>query len=84
VTSFSAATGRLVRQFSKSAENYFFVAGDFAQYAIVDRIGSTVEIVPHLFTTSHNRPIGQRGTLLWFRTGADSFVDNAFRLLDVR
>jgi len=29
------------------------------------------------------RPTGQRGVLMWFRTGSDSVNDNAFRLLNV-
>lgn len=56
--------------------------GDFANgFVIADRIGSTLELVPHLFGTNR-RPTGQRSALLWFRTGADVVVPNAFRLLN--
>jgi predicted phage gp36 major capsid-like protein len=48
---------------------------------IVDRVGTTLEVIPNLVGTNR-RPTGQRGALLWFRTGSDSVVDNAFRLLN--
>lgn len=56
------------------------VYGDFTQFLIADRIGTTLELVPHLFGANH-RPTGQRGALMWFRTGSDVLVDNAFRVL---
>lgn len=65
-----------------TASNYVLVYGDFAQFVIADRIGSTLELVPHLFGTNR-RPTGQRGAYLWFRTGSDVVVPNAFRMLDV-
>jgi len=67
-----------------TANNYILVVGDFASgYVIVDRIGTTLELVPHLFHTTTNRPSGQRGALLWFRTGANAVNVNAFRMLDL-
>jgi HK97 family phage major capsid protein len=57
------------------------VVGDFKNFVIFDRVGSRVEVVPHLFHTSNNLPRGQRGLVYWFRTGSDSVNDNAFRLL---
>ncbi len=62
--------------------NYVAVYGDFSQFVIVDRIGTTLELVPHL-VGANRRPTGQRGALLWFRTGSDVVVPNAFRLLNV-
>jgi HK97 family phage major capsid protein len=63
--------------------NYPLVYGDFgAGMVIVDRIGSTLELVPHLFG-ANRRPTGQHGALLWFRTGSDVVIPNAFRLLSV-
>jgi HK97 family phage major capsid protein len=45
--------------------------GDYRQaYTIVDRIGMSVEIIPHLFGTVANRPTGQRGLYAYWRTGA--------------
>jgi HK97 family phage major capsid protein len=63
--------------------NYPLLYGDFGQgFVIVDRIGSTLELVPHLFG-SNRRPTGQRGALLWFRTGSNVVVANAFRMLSI-
>lgn len=57
------------------------VVGDFRNYVIFDRIGSRTEFVPHLFATGSNRPNGTRGLLFWWRVGADSVNDAAFKLL---
>jgi len=58
------------------------VFGDFSQYVIVDKPGSfSVEYIPHLFNTTTNLPDGRRGWYAYWRTGADSVVDTAFRLL---
>jgi HK97 family phage major capsid protein len=57
------------------------VVGDWSNYVVFDRIGSSVELVPHLFATGNNRPSGQRGWLFWWRVGADSVNDLGFRLL---
>lgn len=65
-----------------NADNYVLCYGDFSQFLIVDRIGATIERVDHLFGTDH-RPNGSRGALLWWRTGSDVLVPNAFRLLNV-
>jgi len=57
------------------------VVGDFRNYLIVDRVGMSVELVPHLFGTTNNRPTGQRGLFAMARHGADSINDDGFRLL---
>jgi HK97 family phage major capsid protein len=66
-----------------AVSNYILVFGNFQNYVIADRIGMTVEFIPHLFHTGNNRPSGQRGWFAYYRTGADSVNDAAFRLLDV-
>jgi HK97 family phage major capsid protein len=63
-------------------DNKILLYGDFSNLVIVDRIGSTVELIPNL-VGANRRPTGQRGLFLWFRTGSDSLVDNAFRCLNV-
>jgi HK97 family phage major capsid protein len=63
-------------------ENYIAVFGDFDNYVIADRIGMTVEFVPHLFG-ANRRPTNQRGWLAYVRHGADSVNDGAFRMLNV-
>ena len=69
-------------------ENYMAVLGDWENYLICDRIGLTVEFIPHLFqqTTAGSgfgRPTGQRGWFAYNRCGADSVNDAAFRMLNV-
>jgi HK97 family phage major capsid protein len=63
--------------------NYVLLYGDFKQFVVVDRLGNALELVSHLFHTANNRPSGQRGALLWFRTGSNVVVPQAFRLLNV-
>lgn len=57
------------------------VVGDFRNYVIVDRAGMNVELVPHLFDVTNNRPTGQRGWFAWARFGGNSVNDLGFRLL---
>lgn len=58
------------------------IFGDFSNYVIVDKPGSTsIEFIPHLFNTSNNLPDGRRGWYMHFRNGADSVNDLAFRKL---
>jgi HK97 family phage major capsid protein len=64
------------------APNPVLVYGDFDNYVIADRIGLTVEYIPHLFG-ANRRPTGQSGWYAHFRVGADSVNDSAFRMLDV-
>lgn len=65
-----------------TARDNEIVFGDFSNYVIVDKPGSfAVEFIPHLFNTSNNLPDGRRGWYASWRTGADSVVDTAFRVL---
>lgn len=66
-----------------AVSNYILIFGAFENYVIADRIGMTVEFIPHLFHTGNNRPSGQRGWYAYTRMGADSVNDGAFRMLDV-
>jgi HK97 family phage major capsid protein len=66
-----------------TANNYVMVYGDIARaFFIVDRVGSTLELIPNL-VGANQRPTGQRGALLWFRTGSEVVVPQAARLLDI-
>ena len=63
--------------------NYMLLYGDVAAgFAIVDRIGSSLELIPNL-VDANQRPTGERGALLWFRTGSEVMLPEALRLLDV-
>lgn len=63
-------------------DNNMAVFGDFRNFVIADRVGMTVEFVPHLFG-ANRRPTNQRGWLAYVRHGADSVNDAAFRMLNV-
>lgn len=58
--------------------------GDFRYFTIVDRIGMTVELIPHLFGTARNFPTGQRGLLAYWRNTSVVLSANGFRVLRVR
>lgn len=64
-----------------AANNYLLVYGDLRKYVVADRIGTTVELIPHLFGTN-GRPKGQRGAFMYWRTGADLIVPDAVRVLN--
>lgn len=65
-----------------TADNHIAVYGDFSNYVIADRVGMTVEFIQHL-TGANGRPTGQRGWYAYYRVGADSVNDGAFRMLNV-
>lgn len=57
--------------------------GDFKRgFLIVDRIGMSIELVPHLFG-SNGRPTGQRGIYAYWSNNCKILVPNAFRVLNV-
>jgi HK97 family phage major capsid protein len=62
-----------------SAADYLVLSGDFQQFAIVDRVGTPIEVVPQLFGTNH-RPTGSWGFLMHYRSGSDVLIQDAFRL----
>ena len=58
------------------------IFGDFSQFVIVDKPGSTtLDFIPNLTGGTANLPIGARGWYMRFRSGSDSVHDLAFRLL---
>jgi HK97 family phage major capsid protein len=63
-------------------DNYMAVFGDFSNYVIADRIGMTVDFIPHLFGTNR-RPTGQSGWFAYYRVGADTVNNGGFRIYDV-
>jgi HK97 family phage major capsid protein len=54
--------------------------GDFKQFLIVDRIGMTVELIPHLFG-ENQRPTGQRGVYAVWMNNSKILVPSAFKRL---
>jgi HK97 family phage major capsid protein len=61
------------------------IAGDLGRgYKIVDRLGLSVEVIPHIFGAAQgNLPTGQRGIFAYWRVGAGVVAPNAFRYLEV-
>jgi HK97 family phage major capsid protein len=57
------------------------VLGDFSRFAIVDRIGMDIELIPHLFGAANRRPTGQRGIYAIWRNDSRVLDANAFRVL---
>jgi HK97 family phage major capsid protein len=58
------------------------VFGDFSNYVIIDKPGSAVmRFIPDMVSGSNGRPIAASGWHMFWRTGADSVNDSAFRLL---
>lgn len=56
------------------------VLGDFSRFVVVQRVGMSIERVPHVVNSS-GVPTGQRAWLAWARAGSDSVDDNGFVLL---
>jgi len=68
--------------FQTTTIDNLLVFGDFSNFVIVDKPGSTsIEFIPHLFNVSNNLPDGRRAWYMHFRNGSDSVNDLAFRLL---
>ena len=66
-----------------TANNYMAIYGDIARaFYIVDRVGATMEMIPNMIG-ANQRPTGERGALLWFRTGSKVVNVPAARLLDI-
>ncbi|GAB3242718.1 phage major capsid protein [Mycolicibacterium hippocampi] len=59
------------------------IYGDFTQMVVSQRIGSTIELIPHIMGTN-NRPTYQSGLFLVGRWGATVLTPNAFELLRVQ
>lgn len=57
------------------------IVGAFRNYLVAQRLGMSVELVPHLFGTTNGRPTGQRGWFAYARVGGDSVNDLGFRIL---
>jgi HK97 family phage major capsid protein len=64
-----------------TAASKIMIFGDFRYYLIVDRIGMTVELVPHLFGATNQRPIGSRGLLAYWRNTGKVLSSAAFKVL---
>jgi HK97 family phage major capsid protein len=64
-----------------TAASALLVFGDFRYYLIVDRIGMDVELIPHLFGATNQRPTGQRGLYAYWRNMGKVLSSAAFKKL---
>jgi HK97 family phage major capsid protein len=55
--------------------------GNFKYYLIVDRVGMSVEVIPHLFGAANRFPTGQRGLYAMWRNGGKVLSESQFRFL---
>jgi HK97 family phage major capsid protein len=73
---------------SIASTNHVAVVGDWRQFMIVDRIGMSIELVPHIFNTQSvpgpGFPMGQRGVFAMWRNNSICLATNAFATLKVR
>jgi len=66
---------------STAANSGLAVVGDFNNYLIARRGGMSVELIPHLFSTTTNLPSGTRGWFAYSRIGGGVVNTTGFRLL---
>jgi len=61
------------------------IGGDFrTAFTVVDRLGLTAELIPHIFGATNRFPTGQRGLFAYWRTGSAVVAANALRYLEVK
>lgn len=66
---------------STAANSGLAIVGDFSQYVIARRGGMSVELVPHLTSTTTNLPNGTRAWFAYSRIGGGAATTSAFKLL---
>lgn len=59
----------------------YLILGDFSEFLIVDRVGMSVELIPHIFGSARRMPTGQRGIYARWRNTTKIIVPGAFRVL---
>ncbi len=62
------------------SDDYPIILGDFSQYKIVDRVGTTLVYEPHVIG-SNQRSTGQAAWFAYKRVGGDVITSNAFKTL---
>jgi HK97 family phage major capsid protein len=66
-----------------AAGNLLAIYGDISKaFRIVDRLGLSVELIPHIFGGS-GRPQGERGLYAYWRTSPAVFVNDAARVVKI-
>jgi HK97 family phage major capsid protein len=77
---YEASAMETASSFTTASSDDCLVLGDFANYLIVDRIGTQILFNP-IVLGSNRRPSLQVSWTLWWRTGCDVTNVDAFRLL---
>lgn len=68
---------------TQTADNPILFVGDWSNYVILDRVGMSIEYIPHLFNTTSNRPDGTRAWYAFWRVGADSINDGGIVVMNI-
>jgi predicted phage gp36 major capsid-like protein len=63
-----------------SSDDDVLLFGDFRNFIIVDRVGMSIELIPHMFD-GNGAPTGTRGIWAMWRNSSKILVPAAFRLL---
>lgn len=67
-----------------SGENYILLLGRYNEaFGIADRLGTTIELIPHLTGGTNNFPTGERGLFMNWRTGTGVLNQSAVVVLNV-
>lgn len=67
-----------------SGENYILLLGRFNEaFGIADRLGTTIELIPHLVGGTNNFPTGERGLFMNWRTGTGVLNQSAVVVLNI-
>lgn len=66
---------------STSANTGLALVGDFSNYVIARRTGMSIELIPHIFSTGGNLPLGQRAWFSYARIGGGVVNTSGFKLL---
>jgi HK97 family phage major capsid protein len=64
-----------------TAAGNLLIVGDWRNFLVAQRAGMSIELVPHVFDVTNNRPTGERAWFAWARVGSDSINDLGFRML---
>lgn len=64
------------------ADNKYLLIGDFNHYVVAEGLGTITRFIPDVVGAT-GRPIGASGVFMMAHFGADSVLDDAFRVLNV-
>ncbi|MEU2790367.1 hypothetical protein [Streptomyces sp. NPDC007100] len=80
----TAGDANLWERIGASTPIKILLLGDFKWFLIVDKVGTSVELIPHLFGGTADYPTGQRGMYAVWCNSSKALDSNAFRLLKAK